>query len=483
MREKRILFGKQSPGLKVFWLFMAVAVLCLGGGPLEASTVQKAVVATVSPDWSSGAHSIINVQPPRTAQNNLVPTISDITVAAYGKYFYRIERYMADNVTKFDVNNPTTPIWQYSTMDPGAVDSSNPYDLVFLNANLAVLIRYGATTAWVVNLAAPNQDAFKIGELDLSSYADADGIPEMTSGVIADNKLFILLQRLEYWCPSPGVSPYVAVLDLATGQEIDTGLGEGGRKGIPLPVSNPTVINYFSADGMVYVCGMGTYGSCGDEYDGGIIKINPITYQVSMVLDDGDAAAHPYGHFSGMALMSPTKGYVVGYAGWGDNTVYSFNPSTGVVDGPVTSLEHKNLSGMESGLYPDQNGCLWVCNQTDARMEILDPTDDSIKDQVSTDLNPQKVVFCSNADTPVAPELDVSTQGTQVTIAWTPVPSVNGYLLYYASGPTGLGVMPMGNRTSLTVNLFSGARFLFAVQPWNWSGLGAISNIGFLQIP
>lgn len=38
--------------------------------------------------------------------------------------------------------------------------------------------------------------------MDLSAYADADGAPEMHAGVIANGKLFILLQRLEYWAPS-----------------------------------------------------------------------------------------------------------------------------------------------------------------------------------------------------------------------------------------------------------------------------------------
>ena len=34
-------------------------------------------------------------------------------------------------------------------------------------------------TVWIVNPSATTSGEFKIGELDLSPYADSDGIPEM----------------------------------------------------------------------------------------------------------------------------------------------------------------------------------------------------------------------------------------------------------------------------------------------------------------
>ncbi|MCK4820196.1 hypothetical protein KA005_30815, partial [bacterium] len=366
------------------------AVLFMAAGPVHANGSQTAVVATAAADYSSGAHSIISVDPvggPRTAQNELFPTGSDITVSAYGKYFYRFERSGANNVTKFDINAPDTVIWQFST--EGVDTNSNPYGLVFVSSDKAYLLRYGSTKAWIVNPSATTEAGFKTGELDLTSYADGDGVPEMAGGVIVGNKLFIILQRLENWAST--ATPYVAVFDTTTDTEIDTGIANP-ILGIPLDIRDPLAIQYLAENNTIYVQGIGSYFPV--EYTGGIVSIDTDTYVTAMVLDDGDDTNHPYGQISGMAIVSAAKGYFVGYDGWGDNTLYSFDPATGDVGSSVAGLENKSIAGMESGVYPDDNDMLWICNQTDARVDILNITDDSIDESVSTNLNPLKVVFC-----------------------------------------------------------------------------------------
>jgi hypothetical protein len=226
-----------------------------------------------------------------------------------------------------------------------------------VNSTKAYLIRYGSTKAWIVNPSATSEAGFKIGELDLSAYADADGVPEMCCGVIANDKLFIVMQRLVDWCPTE--TPYVAVFDIATDTEINTGMGSGAMLGVPLNIKNPGSVQYLPENNLVYVQGVGTYpgGSCDPvyEYTGGIESLNPYTYATAVVLDDGTQELHPYGAISGMLIASPSKGYFVGYDGWGDNTVYAFNPTTGVVSGAVTGLQNINISGMNSGTYLDKN--------------------------------------------------------------------------------------------------------------------------------
>lgn len=416
--------AKSLPAMILLSLIFSSAAVFLTAGPVNSNgdllPLQKAVVIC-STDYTTYAHSLIPIDTPRTAQNNLVPTDAETTVAAYGRYFYRIEKFQADNVIKFDMDAPTTPVWQFSTNDAGSDISSNPYDLIFVSSVKAYLLRYGKTKAWIINPSATTEAEFKIGELDLSDYADSDGIPEMAGAVIANGKLFIICQRLDrddWWEPSN--TAYVAVFNTATDTEIDTGQGEAdGLKGIPLPIRNPLGIQYIADNDTVYVQGIGSYGFGFSEfgYTGGITSLNPTTYATAIVLDDGTAADHPYGGISGMALVSPTKGYFIGYDGWGDNTLYSFNPSTGAVadkavadlehkkiSGPaydplmaedvVPGLEHKTLAGMDSGIYVDRNGMLWVCNASDAEMVIVNTADDSINQRISTDLNPLRVVFC-----------------------------------------------------------------------------------------
>jgi hypothetical protein len=70
-------------------------------------------------------HSTISVDPkagPRTAVNNLLAGSNGSTVKAFGQYYYRIEQFQADNVTKVDIASPNTPIWQYSTQDPSEAE-------------------------------------------------------------------------------------------------------------------------------------------------------------------------------------------------------------------------------------------------------------------------------------------------------------------------------------------------------------------------
>ncbi len=378
-----------------FSVFFLLCALC--AAPVGAD--QTAVVATAASDYTSGAHSVISVNPvggPRTVQNDLLPTGSDVSMVAYGKYGYRIERYQADNVTKFDVAAPDTVIWQFSTLDAGETVSSNPYDLVFASETKAYLLRWGRSTAWIVNPSATTQANFKVGELDLSAYADYDdGVPGMTAGLILDGKLFIIMQNIDQSGDYTPGAAYVAVYDISTDTQIDTGKTEG-LKGIALPMKNPSDIQYLPETGMIWISCQGRYeGWTGTPaaYSGGILKMDPDTYDMETVIDDGDDDSHPYGNISNMALVSATKGYFIGYAAAGDNTLFSFNPSTGVVDGPVMAdLQRKNLGD----LAVDKNGMLWVGNGTDAAVSIVNPQTDALDETVDTNLNPIKIAFAED---------------------------------------------------------------------------------------
>ncbi|MEZ4603713.1 MAG: hypothetical protein R2861_10035 [Desulfobacterales bacterium] len=61
-------------------------------------------------------------------------------------------------------------------------------------------------------------------------------------------------------------------------------------------------------------------------YTGGIERIDPDSYTTDMVLDDGDGDSHPYGYFTGMAMISATDGFLIGAASETDQTLYHFNP-------------------------------------------------------------------------------------------------------------------------------------------------------------
>ena len=347
---------------------------------------QTAVLATAASDYTSGAHAVISVDPiggPRTAQTQILPTISDITVDAYGDFFYRLERTgvaSSHNVTKFAIDAPDTVVWQYST--EGSESGSNPYDLIFVSDTKAYLLRYGSTTAWIVDPSTTTEAGFKTGELDLSAYADSDGIPEMNSGVLVGTKLFILFQRLDrnnFW--SPTNDTLVGVFDTAT----DTELAQ-----ITVPVENPLTIQYVEANDTIYVAGVGSYGSAPF---GGIATIDPDAHSSALLLD-----GETYSGISGVAVISSTKGYFIGYGSWQANTLYTFDPSAGTpAPTAVTGFDGIALGGMQSGVYVDENNMLWICNQTDDQVDILDTATDTVDESVDTVLNPLAVIFVGGA--------------------------------------------------------------------------------------
>ena len=489
MRKMMKLDGRKSVSSRLVLILGVLMILLFGVGPVYSDSTQTGVIATAASDYSSYAISVISVDPkagPRSVLNDQLPGSNGSTVKAYGRYYYRIQQYQADSVTKVDIAAPNTPIWQYSTQGSGETDSSNPYDLVFVSSTKAYLLRYGSTKAWIVNPSTTTEAGFKIGELDLSAYALADGAPKMCCGVIANGKLFIVLQRLDAsFCPSN--TAYVAVFDTATDTEIKTGMGSGSMTGIPLTIKNPNSIQYLAQNNRIYVQGIGSYpgGSCDPvyEYTGGIASINPVTYASSIVLDDGDATTHPYGAISGMLIGSPSKGYFVGYAGWGDNTLYEFNPTSGEVSGALSGFQNINISGMNSGTYMDKNDMMWVCDSTNAAVKIVDTADNSLSESISTNLNPQAVAFCTRG-TPLAPTLGATVSGNNVIVHWNTVSGADGFYLWYSEPATGQSVFgPWGTRTSVSAALASGSSFYVSVIPYNTAGSGAASNVVHVKIP
>lgn len=387
------LIKKQTIITCVSFLSAIAVMISLPALPVRATVTQTAVVAMAASDYSSGAHATVSVEPlggPRSLQENLAPSGSDLTVVAYGKYFYRMERSGANNITKFDINSPANAVWQYST--EGSETGSNPHDLAFLSETKAYLFRYGSPTLWVVNPSATDEADFKINEIDLSAYADGDLKPEMHSGVIVNGLLFIVIQRIDFsggWGNYVYHTPWIAVFDTRDDSEVDTGKGDGTRLGIPLPIKNPSAIQYVAASHTVYVQGTSQYTAA----ESGIAAINPTTYDASLILD---ANNYSFGAVSGMAIVSSNKGYFVAYAGWGDNTLYTFNPEqVNPSVAAVSGLENIGIGGMETGTYLDRNGMLWLCTSTftSASIVVLDTSTDLVDETIDTSLVPLRVAF------------------------------------------------------------------------------------------
>jgi hypothetical protein len=386
-----------------------------GDDPDDHATAQPeyAAVATVASDFSSGAHALIETAAPFTAQTELSPTVSDITLGCRDDAIYRVARFQQDSIARFPISAPATADWQYSTLDdPQDPTSSNPRALIFKDADTAYLLRYGKTTAWIVDPGATAAEDFKTGELDLSRYTtdlldgngeptDPDGLPEMQTGIIVDDKLFVVLQRLNQQDGFKPLKAFVAVFDTETQEAIETGM-HPDVPGIELPIRNPSDIQYSAALDRVMIQGVGRYGS-GDrspEYSGGIAAIDPDTYATTLRVDDGDAENHPVGQISGFQLVDRNTGYLIGYAGFMDTALYAFDPETGEIQRD-TNRNPISVAGIQGAdirdLAVDGQGRLWMSrgDGPEPGITILDPTTNTIiEERIPTALIPTTIDFC-----------------------------------------------------------------------------------------
>lgn len=374
-----------------------------GDGNLQVgdNTKYVAAIATAASDNSSGEVELAELgKDDVTASGGYFSTISDITVNAYGESYYLIEKFNGDSIKKVNIRNPAIATWDYPTLADGDAVSSNPYQLVFLNEKKAYLLRYGAKKAWIVNPSAKTKAEFRIGELDLSAYMPQDsiGAPNMSSGVIVGDKLFITMQRLAAdW--SPQNASYVAIFDTKTDTEINTRAPiTGTLKGIELLGRNPVRIDHVEDLGIVVT----NWGAHSPPYPGtSIDMIDPETYTVHSILNDEDMNTR----INNAVFVSPTQGYILNYTGWQNISLQSFNPLVG-----ASSLT--NVADLTGGdfrtidLSPE--GTLWMgdANTSAQGIRIFDPATDEQIDFVETQLLPIAVSFIetgTDTDIEVAP--------------------------------------------------------------------------------
>ena len=88
---------------------------------------------------------------------------------------------------------------------------------------------------------------------------------------------------------------------------------------------------------------------------------------------------------------------------------------------------------------------------------------------------------------PEAPKLLFTVEGSTVKLSCSTVETATGYTLFYApapyTGPDTIKSVDMGSETEMSLDFWSGAKFLMAVQARNSVGSSDYSNIISVDIP
>ncbi len=348
----------------------------------QAQTEYAFVVTT---DFYSAAYySTIEVVPPRTTHIN-IGTVSTDPVVHYdpgeGMVFV-INRYLADNIQVIDPQADFTTIAQYSVGN-----GSNPHDIRLASSTKAYVSRFEWKTLLIVNPHSGDS----LGVIDLSVFADSDGIPEMDRMEIVSDRLFVTLNCIDHstWLPNgPGK---VAVIDIQADTLVDCDPGLPGIQPIVLDLPNPySELRYEPCSGKLIVGCLGAWG----DLLGGVASIDPCQLTSVTLVSEADLG----GDISDALLTPQGKGYAVllDTLPWPDNyaRLVSFDPAAGNVIDTLyvqTSGTGSSLASIEA----NRQGEIYLCdrNLTQPGMRIYDASTDTIITKIDVGLPPFDLEF------------------------------------------------------------------------------------------
>lgn len=362
----------------------------------------NAIVQTVAPDYTSSELVMVTGSDSQVSTGYQIKDKSDFTVSTYNSEVFHIGRYGIDTIEKFASDNLDTATWSYSTQDDLDSSSRNPYAITFASEQKAYLLRYGSPTVWIVNPEATQAEDFKIGELDLSAYAENNSAltPSPASAVITDGKLFIAMQRIDdSWNAQQA---YVAVFDTATDAEIETNASSTDSvMGIPVNGVNPLENSLVAFGNEVFITSRDSYASF--DLSGSMIEaIDTDTFALREVLTASDIADNTAANIKASVVVAADTGFffvsqsVYEPSYHEVSAIYQFNPTTGEINAQTVAG-----SGEEAinAIAYDSNGYLWVAvgSNTAPGLDILDlETGELYGERLLTDLNPTAIAILAD---------------------------------------------------------------------------------------
>lgn len=317
-------------------------------------------VLVVTTDFETGVLATATVRPPRRVAHPDAQIHSDAVIRVSGGMVFVLNRFLGDNVQRLDPAQGLRTRYQCSTGN-----GSNPHDLIVVAPDKAYVTRYDRPELWIVDPSRADCDGFRRGVIDLSAFADADGLPEMDQMALVDGRLFVTMQRLDRRRGFAPTGPSrLAVIDVAT----DTVAGQ-----VVLFGTNP----FGDASGIVREPDTGrlVLATSGDLYrvgDGGLERVDPVALQAEgrFFVDETTLG----GNVLDFVLLSPTKGYAILQDADLRNRLVAFDP-TGA-QSPRTLYSRKAFLP-DLVLGPD--GLVWLADQdlSAPGIRLFDPASDT----------------------------------------------------------------------------------------------------------
>jgi len=372
------------------WRFGVVAVVvvlvgCSSGGVEDRGTggtpppLEGTSAFVVTSDFQTGSFAVFPVLQPESIAINVERIHSDAVGRVHDGIVYVVNRLGGDNIQAVDPAAGYATRWQCS-VDNG----SNPHDIAFAAPDKAYVTRYERASLLIVDpTTGPDCAGFVRGSVDLSQFADGDGLPEMDQAVVIDGTLFVTLQLLDrrnFFRPTE--RSLIALVDVAT----DTVVGSIELTGTN-PFAESAGLVPDPVTGAILLTEVGEFGRADD---GGVERVDPATRSVSgFLVTEQDLG----GNVTDVVVIDEHRAYAIVLDESARSRVVRFDPTTRQVAATLAAGD-EFLVDIERG--PD-GGTLYLTDRTlrrpgIRRFAIADDTE-LPPSPIDTGLAPFDIVF------------------------------------------------------------------------------------------
>ena len=318
----------------------SLRLACTRGAALTTGPPRAVVVTT---DFETGLLATVGVARPHAVAHPGSPIHADAVVRAFGDRIYVVNRFLGDNLQVLDPARGLATVLQCST-GPG----SNPHDVAVVGPHKAYVTRFDRPELWIVDPGAASCAGFFLGQVDLGSYADSDGLPEMDQMTLVADRLFVSLERLDRARDfAPAGKSLLAVIDTTTDTIVGTVTLSGGNA-----FGETAGLVHEPRTGKLVVAEAGNIFRTGD---GGLERVDPFALRAEgFFVTENDLG----GNVTDFVLVSQTKGYAVVIDDALRNVLLAFDPSRHAV---TRRLLVRREFLPEIDLAPD--GTLWLADR------------------------------------------------------------------------------------------------------------------------
>ena len=286
-------------------------------------------IFVITSDFTTGSTAFL-APSSETADIDLLNVHSDAVARSFDDKVYVINRLGADNILVLDQGDLRTPLIQFSVGN-----GSNPQDIEVISATKAYVTGLARADVAIFN----PQDGTELGTIDLSAFADGDGLPELTQMVQSGSRIYVLAQRLENFVPV-GTS-YLVIIDTDTDTIVDTDDTTDGVQAVELTAPNPNAIVGIGSRLVV-----SEVSSFGDRVGG--IEVFDLTAgggvaSLGLVVDEQALN----GDLNGIAMVDENSGFALISDENFANYVVPFDLATGVVGERLSGLSTGFIQSME----------------------------------------------------------------------------------------------------------------------------------------